>query len=244
VQLLRGQNRKLSRRVLDLSLFGAWTAYFELLTGPLVVGLVLTGILAIFQDDEDTAWPVPRRMWVHMGIFALAFFAVMLAQQVAAYLVLGGASLKDFWIHLAIRLQLHHILGLSVPPLWRTESNMATYGVADVIRAIWDAMPMLTFGSRPFAIAVTVASVLMVAGGSLLASRAKAPSVGSQLTSVMMLLPIVPAWYLVLINHTVVHGFAAVRMMSMPITLAAIVLLLGLHALNSTDYKTKTGLQT
>ncbi len=230
-QLLRGQRRKLSCRVLDLSLFGSWTAYFELLTGPLVVGLVISGILAIFQNDEDTTWSTPKRMWVHMGIFALAFSAVMLAQQIAAYLVLGGASLKDFWIHLAIRLQLHHVLGLSVPPLWQTETNMATYGPADVARSIWDSMPMLTFGSRVLAIAVTVVSIAMIVGGTILGSRAKTPSIRTQLTSVLMLLPIVPAWYLVFINHTVIHSFGAVRMMCMPITLSAIIFLLGFHAL-------------
>jgi hypothetical protein len=236
-QLLRGQRRTLSVRVLDLSLFGAWTAYFELLTGPLVVGIVLTGILAIFQNDEDTTWSTPRRMWIHMGIFALAFFAVMFAQQIAAYLVLGGVSLNDFWIHLAIRLQLHHLLGLSVPPLWQTETNMATYGPADVVRSIWDSMPMLTFGSRPLAIAVTVASVAMIVSGTVLASRAKTPSVRTQLTSVLMLLPIVPAWYLVFINHTVIHSFGAVRMMCMPIALSAIVFLLGFHALLGNEGK-------
>lgn len=236
-QLLRGQRRKLSVRVLDLSLFGAWTAYFELLTGPLVVGIVLTGILAIFQNDEDTTWSTPRRMWVHMGIFALAFSAVMFAQQIAAYLVLGGAPLKDFWIHLAIRLQLHHVLGLSVPPLWQTASNMASYGPADVVRSIWDSMPMLTFGSRPLAIAVTVVSVALIVSGIILASRAKAPSIRPQLTSVLMLLPIVPAWYLVFINHTVVHSFGAVRMMCMPITLSAIVFILGFHAFLGNEEK-------
>ena len=230
-QLLRGQRRKLSVRVLDLSLFGAWTAYFELLTGPMVVGIVLTGILAIFQDDEDTTWSTPRRMWVHMGIFALAFFAVMFAQQIAAYLVLGSDSFKDFWIHLAIRLQLHHLLGLNVPTLWQTESNMASYGPADVVRSIWDSMPMLTFGSRPLATALTVVSVAMIVGGTILASRAMTPSIRSQLASVLMLLAIVPAWYLVFINHTVIHSFGAVRMMCMPITLSAIVFLLGFQVL-------------
>jgi len=52
-----------------------------------------------------------------------------------------------------------------------------------------------------------------------------------------MLLPIVPVWYLVFINHTVIHSFGAVRMMCMPIALSAIVFLLGFHALLGNEGK-------
>lgn len=190
--------------------FGAWTAYFELLTGPLPMGAVIVGLIASAETDSER-WPAPRWAMLNVAAFVLACCAVLLLQQCLVAAISGGDAFRQFAVHLALRLQLHHLFAIEIPPLWQIPTNLAVYGPADIARSVREASPLLVYGSRPAADAMTLAGLGLASVG-LLASR----GTGSfrNVATVAVVLLAVPAWFLAFGNHTVIHSLYMIRLMS------------------------------
>ncbi len=232
-RLVSGQTRT-RHAVIAIALFGAWTAYFELLSGPFVIGFLLTGILCIIEagggPTQSSTRSTIRRTASDIALYCLGFTAVMLQQQITASLLTASNTFKDFWIHIAIRLQLHHVLGTEVPKLWQTESNMATYTPDDVFLAVWNALPTLTFDSRAAAYVLAALAFFMTCTGMYLAFKSQVARYRAQVAAMALLLLVVPVWYLVFSNHTVIHAFGMVRLLAVPWAMSAIILLIGFVA--------------
>jgi hypothetical protein len=233
-RLVSGQVRN-RHVILVIGLFGAWTAYFELLSGPFVIGFLVTGILCIIEAGsmatQSSTRSTLRKTGADIAFYCLGFTAVMLLQQIMASLLTASNTFKDFWIHIAIRLQLHHALGTEVPKLWQTESNMASYTPVDVFLAVWTALPNLTFDSHTAAYVLSVLAFLMACAGMYLAFISRVARYRAQVAAMALLLLVVPVWYLVFSNHTVIHAFGMVRLLAAPWAMSAIIFFIGVVAL-------------
>ncbi len=189
---------------------GAWTAYFELLTGPLPMGAVIVGLIASAETDSERC---ARSAVGHAE--CRGFRARLLRRPAVAAMPgggnLGGDAFRQFAVHLALRLQLHHLFAIEIPALWQIPTNLAVYGPADIARSVREALPLLVYGSRPAADVMTLAGLALASVG-LLASR----GTGSfrNVATVAVVLLAVPAWFLAFGNHTVIHSLYMIRLMS------------------------------
>jgi hypothetical protein len=232
-KLAIGNSRQRGIMVSLSALFGAWTAYFELLTGPLVVGVVVVGLVSALSADEESDRSPSRRAWENIGYYCLAFIFVLLLHQIVVTIVTGKNAFLPFLTHLAIRLQLHHALDTPVPELWRTPSNMATYGLRDVAESVVNALPILTFGSPTLAKLISGASFVMVAAGVLFAYVSRIKAYRDQIWAIASLLSVVPLWYIVFSNHTVIHAFGMVRLVALEWALCITAFMIGIVALRT-----------
>lgn len=186
---------------------GGLTAFFELLTGPLVMAVALAMLL------ENAAMPglAPRRA-IRAGIVTgLAVAGCMLALQLAVLAVGDAQNVLQFFYHLALRMQLHRVIDIPVEGPWRIAENLRSYGVSDVIAALGNEMPRLTGDNPEAAFHLFRGSVAALGLAVAVASLRRAP-VRQML--VYLLVPLILVnWYLVLANHTVIHAWGMVRLM-------------------------------
>ena len=191
--------------------FGAWTAWFELMTGPFLAGFLVVGMMAFAGAGSFDEPPDPLRVASHLCAYVVAFLAVMGLQQIAAGLVTGSDTIHDFAVHLSIRLQLHRVFDVPVPALWQTPTNLDTYDLAAIFSAVRSAMPLLTYGSSAAALLLCAVAVALAAA-ALVRSRGGA---GFGTVAGMGLLQLsVPLWYLAFGNHTVLHSLWMVRLVT------------------------------
>lgn len=196
------------------ALFGAATACFELLTGPVVVGAVLTGLIAIARTDSGKC--ICRRAWRQVLAYLTAFGTVFLLQQIIAGLLTKRNSFSDFGTHLALRLQLHHVFELHLPDQWQIPSNLAVYGPRDVIQALIDALPLLTYGSIHVAVALSACAILIaLAACIIMLTQAAGTECRSRVLAALSMLSIVPVWFVAFGNHTAIHSLYMVRLVTM-----------------------------
>lgn len=198
--------------VIGAGAFGAATAAFELLTGPALLGLILIGYVNAIQCyatrlSPSEALPAPIA-------YLVALILVLLLQQLTAAIATGRNAFADAASHLALRLQLHHILRIELPAEWNIPSNLAVYSPTDVLRAVYDAIPLLTYGSRDSSIGLLAFTALVIPFSIASALRSRDGYRGTVLV-ILLLMSLVPAWYLAFSNHSVIHALFMVRLVSL-----------------------------
>jgi hypothetical protein len=212
--LLLGARRRAAREQWVAAAFGAVTALFDLLTGPLVVGAMLVGLFAATRRAERSPISPLRHAWGTLLAYLAAFAVVMGLQSLVASIATGRNAFHDVWVHLAIRLQLHHAVDVGVPDLWRTATNLASYGPTDVLARVGEAVPSLVYGSTAGAVAVSLVACAAMVAGAWVAWRSRDAELRATVIALGSLLPVVPAWYLAFANHTAIHALYMVRLVT------------------------------
>jgi hypothetical protein len=186
---------------------GGLTAWFELLTGPLVMAVAIVMLL------ENAAMPglAPQRATRAGAMTGLAVAGCFMALQVAVLAFGDARNVAQFFYHLALRMQLHRLIDIPVEPAWQIAENLRSYHLFDVISALGNELPRLTGDNAEAAAAVfrtSAAGLGFALGIAALRQR--------QLRQMLvyLLVPLLFAtWYLVLANHTVIHAWGMVRLM-------------------------------
>jgi hypothetical protein len=186
---------------------GGLTAYFELLTGPMVMAVAIAMLL------ENAANPgrAPQRA-IRAGVATgLAVVGCLLALQLAVLLVGDAQNVVQFFYHLALRMQLHRVIDIPVEAPWQIAENLRSYSAADVIAALGNELPRLAGDNAQVATGVFRASA-----AALGLALATAVLRGGRLRQIVvyLLVPLVLTnWYFLLANHTVIHAWGMVRLM-------------------------------
>jgi len=185
---------------------GVLTGCFELLTGP---SLVAVGVAVLLDHCAAPARsrPYQRAALVGFGCAAGILLAVFWQQSLISALS-DAQPFYQFATHLAMRLQLHQFFAIPFEPQWATTANLQLYSFGDVVGAVVDALPTLTYGSSRAAQLVFICSALIVVAGTALSRRETRP--GCVIAAVVGLS--VPVWYLAFANHTYLHSVYMVRM--------------------------------
>jgi hypothetical protein len=186
---------------------GGLTAWFELLTGPLVMAIGIAMLL------ENAAMPglAPQRATRAGMMTGLAVAGCFMALQLAVLAFGDARTVAQFFYHLALRMQLHRLFDIPVEPAWQIAENLRSYHLLDVISALGNELPRLTGDNAEAAVAVfrTSAAALGFALGIAALRQRQLPQM-----LVYLLVPLIFAtWYLVLANHTVIHAWGMVRLM-------------------------------
>ena len=213
--------------VLRPILFGTFTAWFELLTGPAPIGLILVmAVTAIGATAQDTGRSILRKVgWAVLG-YAGALAATLALKVLAAMIMAGPDSVSAFLVHLAIRLQLHLFLDLDIPHAWRDVGNMTLYTPWDVGRRLAEFLPSLAYDSAMTAWGVLAAALLAAAGGTV--AGMSHPVRRTQCLVLLAAMMLLPVWYLAFANHTVIHAWWMVRMIPAGMAAGFLTLLCGL----------------
>jgi hypothetical protein len=206
--------------------FGIFTGWFELLTGPAPIGLAIVALAALTLQPDGSRW---RRVALLCSVYVGGMLGSLFIYQILLYLFTGESQIaKDFITHLALRLQLHNVLGLELPETWRNTSNLRHYSVSDVYVSVADALPVLTYSSRAVSQLLFIAASGVIVITLLCAPRTRSRKIISQfapsletLTAMIGLIPV--AWFLAFSNHTVIHVFMMVRVASIMVFCAILI---------------------
>ncbi len=197
----------------------ALTAWFELLTGPALLAIALVvAVNFAHRQGEKNAIAKAMQIWIVGGS---TIVGCLLALLLINTLTSDAESVGNFFKHLAIRLNLHPLLGLSIDERWRTPENLRSYTVAETWQAITFHLPMLTGSSAWLSSLVFGLSTLILLSSLPLAFFRRAHQ--------RFLIPVsiglsVICWYLLFANHTVIHSWGMVRLMVLFPISAALVL--------------------
>jgi hypothetical protein len=186
---------------------GGLTAWFELLTGPLVMAVAIAMLL------ENAAAPAraPLRA-IRAGVMTgLAAAGCLLALQLAVLAFGDAQNVVQFFYHLALRMQLHRVFDLPVEAAWQIPENLRIYTGWDVITALGNELPRLTGDNAEVAVMVFRSSAGAL--GLALAVAALRRIALPQMLVYLLVPLILINWYLVLANHTVIHAWGMVRLM-------------------------------
>jgi hypothetical protein len=186
---------------------GGLTAWFELLTGPMVMAVAIAMLL------ENAARPglAPQRA-IRAGIATgLAVVGCLLALQLAVLAFGDARNVVQFFYHLALRMQLHRIIDIPVEAPWQIAENLRSYSAADVIAALASELPRLAGDNAEVATGVFRASAAAL-GFALGVAVLRGDRVRQVV--VYLLVPLILInWYFILANHTVIHAWGMVRLM-------------------------------
>jgi hypothetical protein len=186
---------------------GGLTAWFELLTGPLVMAVAIAMLL------ENAAMPglAPQRA-IRAGVLTgLAVVGCLLALQLAVLAVGDPSDVMQFFYHLALRMQLHRVFDIPVEPAWQIAENLRVYTAGDVITALGNELPRLTGDNDEAAVAL-----FRYSAGALGFALGVAALRGTSLRQMLayLLVPLILVnWYFMLANHTVIHAWGMVRLL-------------------------------
>jgi hypothetical protein len=197
---------------------GALTAWFELLTGAMVMAIAIAVLV-------ESAVADPRRRAQHAlrtaCTVALSVVLPLLFLQALVAIFGDPQSVKQFLYHAMLRMQLHHVFPIPVETPWLIASNLHRYSVLEVFGAIFRELPLLTYGNA-------IAAALLFGGSGVILAGATAWSRGEARRANLICCAVVVfvfMWYLAFGNHSAVHAFAMVRLMALVPICAALALM-------------------
>ena len=205
----------LLRRAVFAGVAGGITFYFDLLNGNLIAVLLLLGIVNIAsmrRQAAATPWPITASTLVLIVSYVAGAAYVLLLRWVFRALMLkqGMAGVITEWLH-----------DLSL----RTRNSVPDYGEFDIgpIYILKRLFQNLDYAFVPYlsqraAVVVYMIGGLLFAGSVLwIAARAyKGISVPKDaIASISIITVLVPVWFLVFANHTVVHSWMTGRLLSL-----------------------------
>jgi hypothetical protein len=222
--------------------FGAVVGYFEFLTGQAPLGLaLLLGVIAVQAPAGMAA--VPGALWSRAGGAAIAFSVGLLGcfaiKFLAVAAVFGGAEARNALASLAYRMG----GGIAAESPWLAQhaagrgfdltaaSAHAPDTVAFLATYLARWAPVLGQGSRVLGQALLLLGLLGLAAGAgagFAGAHGRRPGRRARLWLLLASAAVVPAWYLIFLNHSVIHADFMVRPLAYPTVVG---LWLGLGAL-------------
>jgi hypothetical protein len=207
------------------------TAWFELLTGamPLAIALAVA-INFAHRYGENKALSQALQLW---GVGVLIIVGCMLALLLFNAIFGEAQSLEKFVKHLAIRMNLHLLLGLSIDERWRIPENLHNYTLKEVWQAVIYHLPMLTGSLKWLAqvvFGVSALVLLLALPLSIFKQRYQSLFIPLSIGLCVVL------WYLSFANHTVIHAWFMVRLMVL-IPISAFMVLVFIFFENSKKYQ-------
>ena len=207
-----------SARTAGLIALGALTAWFELLTGAMVMAIAIAVLVESTVADPQRPAHYALRI---AGTVALSVVLPLLFLQVLVAIFGDPQSVEQFFYHVMLRMQLHHVFPIPVEAPWQIASNLHRYTVPEVFGAILHDLPLLTYGNA-FAASLLFGASAVILVFATAWSRGAARSANLICCAVVIM---VAMWYLAFGNHSAVHAFAMVRLMALVPICAALALM-------------------
>ena len=198
-----------------LALFGGLTAIFELMIGPLPIGV--TAVLLGYAWDASRrsldAGPAWRNAARGLGAFFAGFLALFAIKLIVAITVYGPGVLADFSANLLSR------AGFSAAEASSSRLVMT-----------WDALTGLRGSITTLFFGNTLLAYLAVGLGALAALTALARARRAEAVLFTLAMLAVPGWFIAFPDHTVRHGWFMARICIWPLIVAGVFLIATLHA--------------
>lgn len=209
------------------SLFGALTLFFEFLTGGIPSGIMAIMAVVAFDDWPDRATMV-RRLLVGIGSFTGAIALCFLVKMGVVTAIWGSQELSIFVTALSAHagssawsiapenlVKLRHF-GVDVNTI--RSSRLLSYLYA--LSKIMFFARGLTFGSIGLSLALIGALPIALATRRIVCLATEVDEV--RRTRDLLLLgacAVMPVWYFVMVQHTIIHAFFMFRPMVWPLGL-------------------------
>lgn len=206
-----------------LILLGAFTAWFELLTGPMLMAI---GVAILVEHGYSIGRPqaLARAFRVSMTV-ALSVVFTMLWLQFYVALFGDPRNVLQFIYHLLLRMQLHLMFDIPIEKSWQIKENMHNYTPVEVFNAVVDCMKLLTHDYAAVAKWMFFCSLVCLTG-CLIVAKFKHFCFESVAVYGLVFFFLI-AWYFIFSNHTAIHAFMMVR----PLVLLPICAILALYQL-------------
>ena len=206
--------------------FGALTAIFEFLSGGRPAGFVLLVAIAAFEGRHHDAG---RRLALMLAAYALAFGLCFAVKLGSVMIVWGPSELTSVVTQLALRVGHAEwdvapenaarlaAFGLSVETL--QSGRLA--GTAFAFGKLAFFSSQLGFGSLACGLVIVLLGPLVLPWCAVRSRKAGADPAARRVWLLLLLAAcVVPFWYVVFLNHTIVHAHFMVRLLAWPTALA------------------------
>jgi putative flippase GtrA len=203
--------------------FGAGTIYLEFLSGPIPLGAaLLTAMLALHAAGTLPWQAALLRLGIALGAYCGAIVCTYLLKTLATASVLGDGVFGDTLRNLALR------LSASAPAPAGADVADQALGLIDLINALRWSLPGIAWGSSLAGyLLMTIALVQLAVGLLWLLSRGRRMgALALPLAGVLASAAVIPCWYLLFMNHSVVHAWFMVRLLVWPIAAGWLVTLI------------------
>ena len=208
-----------------LILLGAFTAWFELLTGPIVMAIG-AAVLVEHSFAVDRPQPLARAFRVSV-IVALSAAFTMLWLQLFVALFADSHSVLQFFYHLFLRMQLHLVFDIPIEQSWQIKENMRHYPPSEVVTAILDCIKLLAYNHAAIAGWLFFCSLVCLSACLVFAWLTRFYFESIVVYGYVFIFLLV--WYFTFSNHTAIHAFMMVR----PLVLLPICAILAFHHLST-----------
>lgn len=215
-----------TRLVLSAALFGSVMAIFDSLLGGIPMALAVLIVLVALGGAPNRTVLI-RRLTLALGAFLTAIVVCLVCKQLLVLAIWGPDTAIDFASRLGKRIGggvteelpasvKHRLDELGLSLSW-FDSNLATRGVFAGIMVIYSAF-VLAWGSHVVGAAIVLLPLPLLLLLTYFTVR-RGPLRGWPVENLTIVgAAIVPfAWYLVFLNHTILHSFIMVR----PLALSA-----------------------
>lgn len=215
------------RTTLSLAAFGAVVAYFDLMLGAVLIGLVclIAAIsLAPRTATADTAAgladPRPRALVLCCLAYVTGFSATMLLHVIAAEIVFDQQVLVFFWDQLSYRLWggSRSTLPAEINPMFNSNPSLSR-----LLTRYSERLGIIGFGSLVAGRALLLSTVL-AHGAAIVTLVRKWSDLVERYRYLGLLLSslAIPIWYLVFLEHSQTHASLMIRLLSWNIGCAAV----------------------
>ncbi len=202
-----------------IATFACFTAYFEFLTGGAPIGVAaLIGVLVVNSLRVQDAELLRSRIWSGIAIYIAAFIAVFAIKVVAAAIVFGPDVVTDFASQLKTRISGNYADSVDVEKTlaWgfdpRGHDTYSIYSVIFLVAKMVYSSSYLAYGSL-----LLGALLLVASGGGIVFMlirqwRRPADKLGSaRLWGLAASAAVIPGWYLLFLNHSIIHASFMIR---------------------------------
>lgn len=209
-----GMTARLGTIVPYAAAFGAAVVFFEMFTGQLptaVAWLAVLTLAAARDERRQGAISAPRAVLAAVTAFGLAAAATVLVKQALALLLVGPEAGQGFLEHLDRYMSLPEANG-RWPGFLLPFVRLAQYSGA------------LTFGNRAAGYVLILATALAWLAAAIRYWRQRGSDQGRDLLVLFGAALVSMFWILLLPNHTYIHAYLMVRLLVVPLSLAALAL--------------------
>src|SRR5690606_1005231 len=202
-----------------IATFACFTAYFEFLTGGAPIGIAaLIGVLVVNSLRVQDAELLRSRIWSGIAIYIAAFIAVFAIKLVAAAIVFGPEVVTDFASQLKTRISGNYADSVDVEKTlaWgfdpRGHDTYSIYSVIFLVAKMVYSSSYLAYGSLIFGGLLLVASVGGIVFMLFRQWRRPADKLDSmRLWGLAASAAVIPGWYLLFLNHSIIHASFMIR---------------------------------
>jgi hypothetical protein len=201
--------------------YGAALAHFDLLYGAAPLGLaVLIGVLALQGLRIDSPAVFWQRIAAGAGAMTLAFIFSFLIKFAITMIVLGPASIPEIFGQVLYRIGGSYQEKIDVTKALEfgfDARSAGTYSLTTLLFLVGKlaySSAGIAFGDRTLGIAVLGLATLVLLIGSIVQVLTQAdPRQRRVFWSLLASIAVIPLWYLIFLNHSVIHTRFMVRIL-------------------------------